>query len=305
MTAYVARMVDRVRRETGNKDFVYGTYGLGTAHILDKLNDAQDRLQSLIFPIAPQMFAETEVIHLTPGSNTYNLNAEVFLGEAEIMVLFSPDGSIDNYRPLPAVSMMEYTSEWDDNITGYNIGNGQIIINPTPASTAGDIMVIYSKELPDLACRIGSVASNLVGSITLNAAPVPITESIFDEAGNFIGDFLSTVDDSGTILRTALPTTAYVPATRVFTATVLAPALAVNSWVVMGKYASTHTQCPRNWDRYLVSYAVRMILSREESAMDFADEDPVLQAIEQDIIQAAQQLATRVQRPPLLNGYFR
>lgn len=304
--AYIARLIDRVRRETLNQDSSFGFYGLSDYHFIDKLNDAQDRLQSVLVPIAPEMFLHTQVISLIANTGSYALDGQVFLGNFGVYVEFSNDGTTQNYRPIPAISLLEFDFDSDDFVRGYCIVDGAVMLSPTPSSAIGKIRVRYVKELYDLNKRIGKVASNNATSITLNIAPTPDYDTVQNETGIFIADYLSVVTDTGVVQNYSISTTAYDTGTRVFTAAVgVGVALTVGSWVVAGQYASTHTEGARNWERYLISYACRAILSREEGNINFADEDPVLQAIESDIMEAAMCLKVQHTNPSLPNRYYR
>lgn len=304
---YALRLVDRVRRETGNTDYIYGSYGLGVRYFLDKLNDAQERLQSLVSAIDRSFFETTQVINLVALTNSYALNGQCLTGQHVAFVEFSDSGDDDDYKPLVEMSPLEFTYEEDDFIQGYYIRNNKIVLSPTPMSSTGKIRVIYLKSWNTLSTRIGKISTNNATTITLNASPNPSTELVFAEDGTtFDMDYLTVVDDNGVVLNSSISTTGYTTATRIFNASVGAGVtLTVGAWVIAGQYATTHTQFPSNWDRYLISYAKRMILAGEDGSDTFDPEDKMFQRIEADILESVMSLKTRSARPTLTSGYYR
>ena len=284
--SYALGLVEQVRRRTLNTDETT-TAGIPDENFLDYLNEATERLASVVATHAKSFFETTEEISLVGGHSAS-------------FVEYSDTGDSEDYCELKFGSINEFiNAEWDDP-TRCLIRNGQVLVSPVPQSSKGKLRVTYAR-LPDyIDKRRGTIVSNTDTTIVVaNDSTLSLTNALVEAAS-----FLCVVDSAGSVQNYALPATAYDSGTFTITGTFTGLTFSANDYVVLGKYTSSHWPLPRNWERYAVHYATRAIQANEDSSVDVTAEDPILTAIERDIIEGTQVAQSFLKRQNVINRFY-
>ncbi len=305
-------LVRAARDATGNQTYT-ATSGIKQREFVRHFNAAQMRLLNRILQERSTLLTKQSYIDAVAGTAEYTLPTDVFFKQNILKIEYSHDGTAQNYSPLELrtpheeVSVRGYPSS-------YYFRDGTLIVSPIPSnSVTNAFRLLYQKTLPTLDIRRGKISSVATGggyvtSVTLDTATV-ITESSDDLANGWV-DHVSVCDADGTIKTqtTGCPVSSYVASTGVLTFTAsTVPTSAntpvANNYVVFGKYSTTHSQLVDPAERYLVEYAVLRTQMRD-SNVDAAEQSPLLQAIEREILDAVAELEEDLPAIPILTQDF-
>lgn len=259
---YVSLWLDIIRDDTENQTVPTDVSGVESAgikneQILRFLNEAQEDIQRAIINEArnSNMFMEQE---------SYTLDGSYYITVPTYAML---DGQIEkveflgssNYYSLKQESIHQRT--YATNVTGhwpeyYVREYNRIHLEPNPST--GTLRVTYRKRVPNLALRVGqielyqpSLDLSVLESITL----VDGTQNAAELARH---QYLCVVDAQGTIKSKNVYFTDYDSSTRVITVdnhSLATDTLAIGDYVVLGKYATTHSELPYECKNYLISWA--------------------------------------------------
>lgn len=290
----VDEIIKKARYRTKNANFLYvpatGAYssGISTELFLDFLNDAQDRLQSIITQVNSNLFVNYAEISLVGNQADYEVPDRVFGGTNILSVSYNSDNNSEYYTaPLSRGeprnrAMVKGTPNY------YVPYSGKIALGPIPDSSVGRIKVEYYRELDDLDIRRGqlSAAPGAGATIVLAAAPVPdqyqIENSdyicISDRFGNVMmrnGVFLSYNSGTRTITLAANVSTYLVSPYTL--------ALLDKGFITCGKYTTTHSKLPDVCERYLKTYVQKRVMTSADDTTSM-EEDEELVRIENDIL---------------------
>lgn len=281
----VTKLIDQIRRQTENEN----ENAIETAEILQYINDAQERLHGVILAKHPRTFTAEKEYALVPGQSEYVLPDNAFIGNKVLTVEYSSTGRTDDYYPLEPITLKERT-----NYEGYPVNyvrlTGKIILDPIPDGT-GKIRVTYVKRIPHLDIRRGLVdiatvdaSTNTLTSLVLNTSSgLAIDADAFEDAEyicvvNRFGDFkMKNIPITG--VNTGSGAVAIDPS---FTYS-LGESIDSGDYIVVGPDTTTHSEFPRNVERYIIAYASWKLLKRDSSA-DFAEQQTELLGMEQDIV---------------------
>ena len=294
---YVKYLIDQVRRETENEE-VSDFVGIQDSEFLQYINDAQHHLQALIVAQHPNVFLEEYVVSTTTDQDTYTLPSDCFLENKINNVEYSSTGEDADYYILEETSLKRR----NPGITGapgkYIRMSGKIVLNVAPQSS-GKLRITYVKRLNELDLRTALIDSYDAGTITLeNNTLITNTSSLKEH------DYICIVDsDGGIIHKNVKKTSQNSLGTQVVIDTSTITGSPVNGqYIVGGKDTTTHSDLPRNVERYLIAYCSWKILKRD-SSVDSAEMVQELSQMANDIVKSYAMISDDVQFIPQLNSW--
>ena len=298
---YVKYIIEQIRRETENED-VSDFIGIQDSEFLQYINDAQHRLQSRIVAKHPSVFINEAVITTVSGQEEYSLPSDAFLGNKISNVEFSSTGNEEDYYTLEEVSLKKRQSGSTGDPLKYIRKSGKVLLAPIP--TSGKLRINYVKRIPELDLRRGYVNSSPTisdsANWTLALNSTTLLTSTTDLAEH---QYICIVDKDGNMKMKNIPLSAV---TDVNTLTLSAhtaetgEAIVEGDYVVGGKDTTTHSELPRNVERYLIAYCAWKIFKRD-SSVDSQEAAQELIQMETDIIESYALISDDVQYIPLIN----
>lgn len=309
MSRIVDRLIDQVRRETENED-VSSNAGIADIEFLQYINDAQDRLQSLITATHPTVFVKEKIIDVTRDTEIYDIPGDAYKENAVTTVEYSPSNNIEDYYHLEQSSMKKRDTAVQGFPVTYVRRSGQILLQPRPQQ-AGSIRLNYIKRIDRLDKRRG-----IVSVAVLDSSARTITTLEFDPASSkpaldsntlLEDNYLTIVDRDGKPVMRNIPIDAVDAATGVVSVSSgfvyeEGESIPVGSYVVSGKDARTHSELPRMCERYLIAYASWKILKRD-SSVDYAEQQAELKEMETDIVNSFADIDDDIRFVPTLNHW--
>lgn len=297
----VSALLDNIREQTGNSEYAVsaGVFTEGISHnlILEALNDAQDHLQAAIITAYPDEFTATRTIPMVANQENYAINDNVFLNNKLLDMQFSSDSSLREYAPLPQRTIRDRRTFTSAVPSYYIRRGGEILFNPIPLSTRGSARVTYYRELDDLDIRRGKIASKTTTTIVL------VNDSTLDPANLTNAEYVCTVDSHGTVKDYSVVVSSYNSGTFTLTIPTTTLTAAANDYVVIGKFATTHSALPINCERYLKTYAKKRVYDTDSSD-DSMREDPELKAMLNTILENYAEMSQDVVEIPVIDEYL-
>lgn len=283
-------LIKAIRKYTENEEF--GTLeGIDDSEFLQALNDAQNRLHSLIVDKHSKAFLKVaEPIAVLPGIREYELPIDTYIDNKVYMVEYSETGLEEDYFPLDLES--EHHKITDDGCpTYYHSRMGKIILSPIP-QTAGKARITYTKRVTQVDTRRGRVLSatldnnaKTITSLVLDTIDpsTPLDSDALNEC-----DYICIVDKRGKTKMRNIPIDAVSSGTGTVTLDAhvfeTGETIDIGDYVVCGEDTSTHPiDLPRSVERYLISYGKWYILKRD-SSVDYAEAQTELLEMENDIV---------------------
>ncbi len=297
------------REQTGNAAYS-ATEGVRQREFVRHANDAQTRIFNKICDVHPSLYTKEGFLDVTAGTASIALAADIYLRHNVLKIDFSANGDANNYTPLDLrTPRQEITSLGIPD--GYFLRDGYVILTPKPSIGGTNALRLnYQYALPTLDIRRGKIASvALTGSalttITLTDDTTLIDETADDLADGWV-DYISVVDKDGAITAQNIPVTAYVAATRVIScaaALAVTETIVAGSYVVFGRYATTHSPLVQICERY-ISHYMSLLVQMRDSNSESADTNPLLLAIEQEILDSVESLEEDITAIPILDRSF-
>lgn len=289
----VSLLVLQARRMAENEDKPDGadqTVGITDEEVLQFINDAQDRLQTLICGAnsTSKPFVVEKEITGVAEQEEYSLNDRLFYNKEIELVEYSTSGSNTDYYPLALVSQFNRDSN-PGTPYGYYKRFGKIYLVPPPDTSNGSLRVLYERQLDDLDIRRGTITvvtgltSTTFTSITLDTdadeSSTPSLSTI---------DYICVCDKYGAVTARNIPVESYDTSGNVLTPTSAHvfdtdETIEVGSYVTFHKYTTTHSGLTDECERYLVQYAWEQIALRD-SAEDYNRIKMMREVMEGDIL---------------------
>lgn len=299
------QLITRIRKMTQNVTFSDDA-GIQDDEILQALNDAQDRIYSLILKKNPGVFLKEYEVDSVANQANYAVPSDTFMGTRVERVEYTNSGSPQNYYPLRQVELWER----DQFETGlpylYVRRANEILVQPTPRG-AGKLRITYQRTIPRLDKRRAKVASvtlagNTISSLVLDTTVEIDATSLVDEG------WLTIIDRDGAVKMKAIP----VDAVNTSSGVVTIPAgfsfetgesITVGDWVTTGKLSSTNSLLDDVCEKYLLCYA-KWEVNKIDSSSDSQERQAELLAIETEIEDAYALADNDIDRIPLISSDF-
>lgn len=305
----IEHLIKHVRRQTDNETI--GTdQGMSDEEIIRYLNDAQDDIYGDIVNTFRGKFYAQEVIAVSANTPTYDTPSKAFMDDQIAMLEWSLTGLDRDYRALKRVTMRERCSVegWPSR---YAVSNKKIYLWPVPVSPQGNIRVTYNKKVPTLDKRraqvnVATIAAGVLTGLTLKGvggAAISATEvTAFSN-----NDYLCVVSSSGAILCEAVEYTAVSALGVVTLATnhtlLTGETVPTGAYVVLGDYATTHSEMPDDIENYLMAYAAWAIYKRDSNS-DLVPQQQTMVAMKQSILENYAEMNLDIDWTPEVNTYF-
>lgn len=289
---YVGEIIRLARQMTDNIDWAQDTDTIGgvptgnpTEGITDDLilsfiNDGKDYLSAKIFGVCPDDFSATKTIPLVNEQEAYDVDDNLFLNNRIISVRYSPDGALENYRPLKPKTMQERDTRRLGTPAYYIRLNRQILINPIYTGTSGTAEVTYYRAIDNLDVRRGKISNKSAGPNIVLTCGVEYDSPALGRA-----EYVCLVDKHGVVKDYNVEVSSYSVVAHTITTTASTLNAAVGDYVVCGKYTTTHSELSTHCARYLKVYAQKRMFAKD-SSNDSIEEDAELTMIFNQIIEA-------------------
>jgi hypothetical protein len=308
----VEKLALDIRRATETEDSTSAS-GLQDEAIVEILNRGQARLYSRLHSKFPDDYKTEYTVSSVTGTSSYTIPDIAFLNNSIEMVEYSDDSGNNWYRLTPRTIHSRST---DESNTGnpeiYIIQNNSIILSPTPSlSGTNNIRITYNKASRELDFRRGHITTATLSGTTLQTLTLtdPSTLNTKDvnlddksEAVLKTVDFICIIDENGTSVLDFIPVDDYNITTRVLTVsagftTSLSSGTLESNYIVSGYYATSHSELPKNYERYLLAFAESEILARDGNEFESMRKLNEVRAYEKDIMNTSSQKSDVIDTP--------
>lgn len=202
-------------------------------------NDAQQEIQRLVHisNTDSKFFASEATQAIVSGQRIYNLPSDIYT-ESSLNSVHIGDSYLKSEWP-------KLRHNVDYKIIGKTIDLlYEMVIQKT-------LKIKYTKKLAELATRVGKIATEVAGVITLTGFDAKIDITDFN-------DYFCIVDKDGGIIDQEMDIVSYVPATGVLTTSSTVTAGA-GDYIVLGRVATTNSALPDACEKYMMMYVERMV----------------------------------------------
>jgi hypothetical protein len=311
MSKFIDAIIDEARESTENETFD-NEVGLTEEEIVKFVNQGLNRLHSKIVAQHPQVFVETYEVSCSADQEAYSIPAhKAFLKNKISQVEYSPDSTAANYYPLDATVLKNRDNGSSGDPTHYIRRGGEILLLPTPSSSAGKLRLTYIPKAKQMDKRRGLIkAVTTSGSNITNLEVNYVNGSTVDLAQLTKRTRISVVDKYGNIkmenvlIEGATSSASYDATITVDSSFEFASGetIAVDDYIISGAYATTHLQdeVGPEVERYIQAYVEYKILHRD-SSVDSQEMFQVLAEIEADIIAAYAEISDDILMIPEIN----
>lgn len=300
----VDQLISTIRRITDNLTYTE-TSGIQDDEFIQALNDAQDKIYSLIQNKNPLIFVKEKVLNIAAGQQNYPIPSDCYLGARINRVEYSNTGRVENYYPLRAIQLWER----DQFETGlpylYVRRANEILVQPAPRSF-GTLRITYQYNLPRLDKRYGMVSTftqsgSELTSLFLNTGKIIDKDPLIDEG------YITIVDKDGNVKTQGIPITDIDASTgEVFLDYFVfqdGETISADDYVIRGKYASSKSMLPDICESYFIEYGKSKI-QRRDSSSDSQESGMELAQLEQMILDSFADPSADVDRIPLISSDF-
>lgn len=272
MDRYIGDIIASQRFDTRNSD----SDAISDAQFLRYNNQAQRYLYSLISLSYSYAFENEITTSIVAGQGAYTVNDKLAFGTRITTVYYIPDTANPSYRYRLSPTPKRYgVLQTGTRPRYYRRRGGQVILEPTPTSSVGSLVIVYERDLDTLDLRRGRINGTPSGTtIDLthpSGAPTTADEALFvqnayvcisDSYGNplLYNGVISSYDSGTDVLTLAANVDTYL-----VDGVVLADL--ADQYVTIGKYTSTHSSLPNQADDFFVEY-----VNRKVHGVDSSDE---------------------------------
>lgn len=302
MSLIIDELIKEVRLETENED-VTDTTGIKDKEFVRYLNDAQDRIHSLIVKQHNKIFLVEKEIDAIKGTYEYSLPKDIHMSNMVAAVEYSDTRDEDDYYELESAPLSYRTSE-EGSPSYYIRKNGKILLSPAP-NEAGKIRISYIRKPRRLAKRAASIASVTTSGSSITSLFLDVSTNTIDSEALSRYNYFTVVDRDGEVLMSGVEFDAINTTTGEVTITSgfefeSGETIPVGAYIVPGKYSSTHTALPESVERYLKAYCAWKIMKRD-SSVDYSEQQEELLAMESEIVDAYADISDDIHRIPEIN----
>lgn len=298
-------IIKAARRQTDNEEYDDST-GLSQDQLIQFANDAQDDLIEGIQSTWPQSFLLVKNIDIVVNQEAYDLPSDTFMMSRVAHVEYSKSGNERDFYPLKQGTISERLSGYSAEPSFYIRLNNQVLLQPKPQSIGAILRVTYQKALPRLDYRLGKIGSvTTVGSaitaLTLDTSVPIYSDQLLEE------EYFTVVDANGLVTMRSIPISAVDETSGVISlgafSFVSGETISTGSYVVRGKYSTTHSYLTDNCERYLSEYIAYKIY-RRDSSNDSPGQKDELDTTKATVIQSFSVPEHDILTIPVLDGNY-
>lgn len=274
-----SELLEKQSRRASENERVGSSDGISSEEVYQYFTDGLRFLQRKILLAGGTPFRGSFTWSAT-GAESYALPFDLFTQNNIVALFYSDSGNAEDYRPLDRI--VERERLFGDGCPGrYLIEDGYVYVSRYPRF--GSFLMIYDKLRPSIDKRRATVAS----STTAGGALTALTLAGYTAADYALSDHLTIVDFNGVVKMRGIPYTAVNAGSGVVSILggsytyPVGSTIAVNDFVCLGSYASTHPQIDDCFEDFFVTYGQRRLLKRDSTA-DAEDIAEELSAMWQD-----------------------
>jgi hypothetical protein len=303
----VNTIVNRVRLLTDNENY-NDISGIQTNEILEHINDAQDRIYSLIQKAHDNVFLETSEVSIAAGQKEVTIPTAAYLGLRVVKVEFKTTGSGD-YQILKQGNISEEMTGNGGYPSFYVRYGNYITLNPK-TDRAATLRWTYQKAMPRLDVPRGTVSAVTLGTNTITSLTLDPTLLDPDNVTDLIDNGYMSVsaNRTGVVKMKSIPvdnvneTTGLVTIDSSFTFDD-GETIEVGDKVTSGAFSTVTSQLPINVERYFKTYCGWKLLRRDSNS-ESLEQTQELVAMEQDIVSSFAEADMDVEYPAILDTQF-
>lgn len=235
-------------------------------NLLKLFNDAQRAIQAIVFmsDTATHIFEKNQIYDLVSLQEEYDLPSDIYAQSSVTAVGRAINNgnaqAIIYYQPLRQITEKELRKE-----LGYLIRGNKLVLSPIPQNGyTNGLKLTYARKMPTLSHRIGIISSFTSGTSIQLGAGFETTDIT-----NF-NDYITVVDKDGVIKQSGIFITGYNITTGLISTSATLTGIAANDYVVLGQYATSHSELPDECEPLLTNFVERRIFSIDSSP-DVAD----------------------------------
>lgn len=207
----------RISKNLVNED---NTVSISDEEVLRYINDAKDRLQSLISAqkANAKIFTTEKIISAVANQDGYSIPDRVFYNKEVQQIEFSASGNESDYVLLKKLEIMNRDTDSASYPSGYYRRGNKFYPIPVMATSAGTFRAMYERQLDDVDKRRGSISA-VTGLSTTGFTSI----TIGSDADETSTPNLSTIDYiclnsvDGEVKLYNIPVTSYDSGTNVLT----------------------------------------------------------------------------------------
>lgn len=305
---YLITEARRIGKNDANTD---GTLATTDEEVLQYINDAQDELQGLISSLkgVDSIFNTEEIVSVIANQESYSLTKRLFVNKEIDLVEFSATGALTDYVVLDKVSLFNRDTNSSSYPSGYWRRQGKVFLTPIPSSSGGTLRISYERTLDDLDKRRGKITTvNGLSSTTFTSIVLDSTADETSTPNLSTIDYICIVDKDGNRKAFNIPVGSYVTGTNTLTPAAgfvfeqTGDTIAVDDYVVFGKWKTTHSTLPDESEMYLIHYAAEMLLHKDSSNDTQAHKERRIE-IRNQLLKSIASQTSEIQRIPQFNRY--
>lgn len=301
----VERLIQRIRRETRNENNsnTVASDSLSDEEFIDALNDAQERLQSLISGVYSVFFERQVTIPVVNGQSEYVIDDNVYLGNRIVEIKYTATNDERDFYELENRDIKEIDHR-EGLPCAYVRTAKTVILYPVPNRSNSKMKVTYEKTLPKLDKKRGVIAS---GTQSVGVINIVITtpDSFLEDI--FIGEKVTIVNEDGEVTANKLKVTGYNSGTKTLSFEeqdyTFGTEIQVGYSVLLGGDSVNVSELPDICERYLIAYGMWQILNRDDLKLAGRAKERV-GLIEDDIINSFAEESRDVKYIPIYNKEF-
>lgn len=301
-------LISQSRRNTENTDFS-DTTGISNADFIDWANQGQERLQSLLTAVSSDLFEAEKEVQMVSGQEGYDIPDDAYLKNRLVFLEFTETGNARDYFALKKGRLRERVNGIPSTPSVYIRRGSQILLQPTPDSSAGKLRITYQKRLPRLDIRQAKVASVSTSGSSITSLTLSTSELLTSDSREALLEegYFSVIDKDGIVKMKKVPVLDIDLTTGVVTLDTFSfesgETIAANNYLVRGPFTTTHSQLPDTCERYLVAYMDWKAL-KKDSNTDSGEQTVELQTIEKDIVESFAEPDADVNYVPIIDASY-
>lgn len=253
-------------------------------------NLGKNRLYHRITQIDNPANIEETTIDSVAGQAAYDIPIDVFMAIRLVDVRYKYGTDVYSFFTLQQSSIQDRYDFPGSVPDSFCIRNGQLILSPAPnASLTGGIIINYQKRIRTLDVRRGIVDSKTDSPVTITLTYTASSskdanlqqnaESVLDKR-----DYVCLVDRDGNPIVSQIPTASFDSTTQILTAeasysfpaselAALNAAIAAgrSTYVVSGRYASTHSELDSQCEDFLIEFVIARLLRLQSNTSEMQE----------------------------------
>jgi hypothetical protein len=284
-------LIRQARDASGNQTYST-TQGIPQREFVKSANHAQERIYNKILQKRPSIFVKEGFLDSTASTQAVALPSDVHLSHNIVSVDYSPTGNVQDYYPLELRSLKQRVNA-NGHPDSYVLRDGYLLASPIPPATVENAFRLnYQYVLPELDIRRAKISAYSSGTSLTLTDDSTLTEENEDDLSNGWVDYCTVVDKDGAVKARDIPVTSYNSTTNVISTTKTlssGESITAGNYLVFGTYATTHSSLPKIAERYLYTY-MQLFAQLRDSNVEALDTNPILKAIEDEILDGVEML---------------